>query len=177
MPLLMPWTPPLLTTPSWWPLSFGLGQWRTCGRHTGWSRPHQAAPLLNLPQPHRLQRGLRSQWSLQNPPCLTDCCASQPSKLSVPWPTRTGASPRNALNSSWPPVLTHQPADWGGIACMELGDDSAAGLQHLKQAAKLSGGNVRALHNLALGMAMDGRVEGVERLLATVANLPMRAVS
>ena len=59
-----------------------------------------------------------------------------------------------------------------GIACMELGDDSAAGLQHLKQAAKLSGGNVRALHNLALGMAMDGRVEGVERLLATVANLP-----
>lgn len=59
-----------------------------------------------------------------------------------------------------------------GIACMELGDDNAAGLQHLKQAAKLSGGNVRALHNLALGMAMDGRVEGVERLLATVANLP-----
>ena len=59
-----------------------------------------------------------------------------------------------------------------GIACMELGDDSAAGLQHLKQAAKLSGGNVRTLHNLALGMAMDGRVEGVERLLATVANLP-----
>ena len=59
-----------------------------------------------------------------------------------------------------------------GIACMELGDESAAGLQHLKQAAKLSGGNVRALHNLALGMAMDGRVEGVERLLATVANLP-----
>ena len=58
-----------------------------------------------------------------------------------------------------------------GIACMEVGDDSAAGLQHLKQAAKLSGGNVRTLHNLALGMAMDGRVEGVERLLATVANL------
>ena len=59
-----------------------------------------------------------------------------------------------------------------GIACMELGADRAAGLQHLKQAAKLSGGNLTTLHNLALGMAMDGRVEGVERLLATVANLP-----
>ena len=59
-----------------------------------------------------------------------------------------------------------------GIACMELGADRAAGLQHLKQAAKLSGGNLTTLHNLALGMAMDGRVEGVERLLATVAKLP-----
>ena len=59
-----------------------------------------------------------------------------------------------------------------GIACLELGEDNTAGLQHLKQAAKLSGGNLTTLHNLALGMAMDGRVEGVERLLATVAELP-----
>ena len=59
-----------------------------------------------------------------------------------------------------------------GIACMELGEDNTAGLQHLKQAAKLSGGNLTTLHNLVLGMAMDGRVEGVERLLATVAELP-----
>ena len=60
---------------------------------------------------------------------------------------------------------------------MELGDDSAAGLQHLKQAAKLSGGNVRALHNLALGMAMDGRVEGVERLWPPLPTSRTRAVS
>lgn len=59
-----------------------------------------------------------------------------------------------------------------GIACMEIGDDRAAGLHHLKQAAKLSSGNLTTLHNLALGMAMDGRVEGVERILATVENVP-----
>ena len=59
-----------------------------------------------------------------------------------------------------------------GIACMELGDDPTAGLQHLKQAAKLSGGNLTTLHNLAVAMAMDGRTEGLERLLASVANVP-----
>ena len=59
-----------------------------------------------------------------------------------------------------------------GIACMEIGDDRAAGLHHLKQAAKLSSGNLTTLHNLALGMAMDGRIEGVERILATVENVP-----
>ena len=59
-----------------------------------------------------------------------------------------------------------------GIACMEIGADVTAGLQHLKQAAKLSGGNLSTLHNLAVAMAMDGRVDGVERLLATVANVP-----
>ena len=59
-----------------------------------------------------------------------------------------------------------------GIACMEHGDDADAGLQHLKQAAKLSGGNLTTLHNLAVAMAMDGRTEGVDRLLASVVNLP-----
>ena len=59
-----------------------------------------------------------------------------------------------------------------GIACMEIGDNPTAGLQHLKQAAKLSGGNLTTLHNLAVAMAMDGRAEGLERLLASVANVP-----
>ena len=59
-----------------------------------------------------------------------------------------------------------------GIACMEHGDDADAGLQHLKQAAKLSGGNLTTLHNLTVAMAMDGRTEGVDRLLASVVNLP-----
>lgn len=59
-----------------------------------------------------------------------------------------------------------------GIACMEFGDDPTAALQHLKQAAKLSGGNLTTLHNLAVAMAMDGRAEGLERLLASVANVP-----
>ena len=59
-----------------------------------------------------------------------------------------------------------------GIACMELGDQATAGLQHLKQAAKLSGGDLKTIHNLALGMAMDGRVEAVDRLLASVGGLP-----
>lgn len=59
-----------------------------------------------------------------------------------------------------------------GIACMELGDQATEGLQHLKQAAKLSGGDLKTMHNLALAMAMDGRVEAVDRLLASVGHLP-----
>ena len=59
-----------------------------------------------------------------------------------------------------------------GIACMEQGDQASDGLQHLKQAAKLSGGDLKTMHNLALAMAMDGRVEAVDRLLASVGHLP-----
>jgi hypothetical protein len=59
-----------------------------------------------------------------------------------------------------------------GIACMELGNQASEGLQHLKQAAKLSGGDLKTMHNLALAMAMDGRVDAVDRLLASVGHLP-----
>jgi hypothetical protein len=59
-----------------------------------------------------------------------------------------------------------------GIACMEQGEQASQGLQHLKQAAKLSGGDLKTMHNLALAMAMDGRVEAVDRLLASVGHLP-----
>lgn len=59
-----------------------------------------------------------------------------------------------------------------GIACMELGGQASEGMQHLKQAAKLSGGTLQTMHNLALAMAMDGRVEAVDRLLASVGHLP-----
>ena len=59
-----------------------------------------------------------------------------------------------------------------GIACMEHGGQASEGMQHLKQAAKLSGGTLQTMHNLALAMAMDGRVEAVDRLLASVGHLP-----
>ncbi|HIH52926.1 MAG TPA: hypothetical protein HA286_01480 [Candidatus Poseidoniaceae archaeon] len=59
-----------------------------------------------------------------------------------------------------------------GIACMEQSDKTAEGLQHLKQAAKISGGDLPTLHNLAVAMAMDARFDAVDRLLASVSNLP-----